>query len=133
MAVEAGYQSVHAFPMRLRTEVVGALNLFSESTGSISDEDADVVQALADVATIGLIQERAIAQSELVAEQLQSALNSRIVIEQAKGAIAQIHGGTPDEAFARIRTFCRGHHLRLSDVARAIINDPERYPELTRP
>ena len=133
IAVEAGYQSVHAFPMRLRTEVVGALNLFSESTGSISDEDADVVQALADVATIGLIQERAIAQSELVAEQLQSALNSRIVIEQAKGAIAQIHGGTPDEAFVRIRTFCRGHHLRLSDVARAIINDPQRYPELTRP
>lgn len=133
LAVRAGYLSVHAFPMRLRTEVVGALNLFSGRTGELSESDAKIVQALADVATIGLIQERAITRGEVLTEQLQSALNSRIVIEQAKGAIAQIHGETPDEAFNRIRTFCRTRGQRLGEVALAITTDPERFSELTRP
>ncbi len=132
-AVEAGYHSVHAFPMRLRSEIVGALNLFSGRTGRITDANAVIVQALADVATIGLIQERTITRSELVAEQLQSALNSRIVIEQAKGAVAQIHDETPDEAFTRLRDFCRSRRLRLGDVALAVTTDPSRYPELTHP
>ena len=132
-AVALGYHSVHAFPMRLRSEMVGALNLFSGETGQIDQTDAQMVQALADVATIGLMQERAIRRGEVLAEQLQSALNSRIVIEQAKGAVAQIHGGTPDEAFARIRAFCRRHGLRLGEVALAVTNDPGRFPELTRP
>ena len=132
MAVEAGYQSVHAFPMRLRTEVVGALNLFStdaEHRRRGRRRGAGPGRRRHDRPDPGA---RDRAEGALT-EQLQSALNSRIVIEQAKGAIAQIHGGTPDEAFVRIRTFCRGHHLRLSDVARAIINDPQRFPELTRP
>jgi len=70
---------------------------------------------------------------EQVTEQLQAALNSRVVIEQAKGAMAQIHGGTPDEAFVRIRDFCRRNGLRLSEVALAITADPGRFPELTTP
>jgi len=132
-AVEAGYRSVHAFPLRLRGETLGALNLFSTDTGRLTEGDAGIVQALADVATIGLMQERAIRRGEQVTEQLQAALNSRVVIEQAKGAMAQIHGGTPDEAFVRIRDFCRRNGLRLSEVALAITADPGRFPELTTP
>lgn len=130
-AVGAGYRSVHAFPMRLRSETVGALNLFSDETGRIDDDDALMVQALADVATIGLMQERALRRSEMLAEQLQSALNSRIVIEQAKGFVAHVHGITPAEAFERIRGFARRHGLRLGDVALAVTTEPERHPELT--
>lgn len=132
-AVAAGYRSVHAFPMRLREETVGALNLFGDETGHLATEDARIVQALADVATIGLMQERALRRSEMLSEQLQSALNSRIVIEQAKGAVAQIHGITPDAAFDRIRAYSRGHGLRLGEVALAVTSDPRRFPELTTP
>jgi hypothetical protein len=130
-AVSAGYRSVHAFPMRLRREVIGALNLFGIEPGNLRDADARVVQALADVATIGLLQERAIRHGEVLAGQLQGALNSRVVIEQAKGALAQIHGGTPDEGFALLRQYCRARRLRLGDVARAVLNDPASVPELT--
>ncbi len=132
-AVAAGYRSVHAFPMRLRDQTVGALNLFGDETGRLDPDDAVMVQALADVATIGLMQERALRRSEMLAEQLQSALNSRIVVEQAKGAIAHIQGLTPDEAFARIRTYCRSRGLRIGEVALAITTDPGRVPELTQP
>ncbi len=133
LAVAAGYQSVHAFPLRLRRHVIGALNLFGSEPGEISPADADVVQALADVATIGLLQERAIREGQVLTEQLQTALNSRIVIEQAKGALAQIHGETPDEAFERLRTYCRQRYLRLSDVAYAVVTDPASQPDLIAP
>lgn len=130
-AVAAGYRSVHAFPLRLRHQVIGALNLFGTQAGGMADEDARVVQALADVATIGLLQARAIRRGEVLTEQLQSALNSRILIEQAKGALAQIHGGTPDQAFDRLRGYCRRHRARLSEVAAAVVHDPTSVPELT--
>jgi len=132
-AVAAGFKSVHAFPMRLRGQVIGALNMFGTHTGEMDDEDVAVIQALADIATIGLLQERAITRGEVLTEQLQSAMNSRIVIEQAKGALAQIHGGTPDEAFDRLRDYCRAHALRLSVVAYEVITDPDSLPELTSP
>jgi AmiR/NasT family two-component response regulator len=99
----------------------------------MEDNDIQVVQAFADVATIGLMQERAVRRGEVLSEQLQSALNSRIVIEQAKGALAQIHSTTTDDAFARLRAFSRRNNLRLGDVAAAITTDPSRYPELTSP
>jgi transcriptional regulator with GAF, ATPase, and Fis domain len=130
-AVAAGYRSVHAFPMRLRRDVIGALNLFGTEAVDLHDGDVRVIQALADVATIGLLQERSIRQSEDLASQLQAALSSRVVVEQAKGALAQIHGGTPDEGFERLRRYCRSRHLRLSDVARAVLADPASIPELT--
>jgi AmiR/NasT family two-component response regulator len=82
------------------------------------------MQALADVATIALLQERAIRRAEALTEQLQSALNSRIIIEQAKGAIAQAHNVSIDEAFARIRGYARHHHRQLADVAHTIVTDP---------
>ena len=108
-AVAGGYNSVHAFPLRLRGEVIGALNLFSREAGTVSDQDASIVQALADVATIGLLQERAIHRGEVLTEQLQGALNTRIIVEQAKGVLVQMHTITPEAAFARLRTYSRDH------------------------
>lgn len=130
-AAAAGYLSVHAFPLRLRREVIGALNLFGTDAGRLSEVDGSLIQALADIATIGLIQERAIRQSELVATQLQSALESRILIEQAKGALAHLLGSTPNEAYERLRTYCRHRGLKLADVARTITTDPHSLRDLT--
>ena len=124
---------MHAFPLRLRDQVIGALNLFGTQIGDIDPADVRVVQSLADVATIGILQERAIRNSEVLTEQLHGALNSRIVIEQAKGMLAQIHGGTPDQAFDRLRSYCRGHQARLSYVAHTVVSDPTKIPELTTP
>ena len=132
-AVAAGYRSVHAFPMRLRHTVIGALNLFGTDVGEMSPEDVRIVQALADVATIGLLQQRAIRHRELLTEQLQSALDSRIAIEQAKGALAQIYGITPDQAFDKLRSYGRRHNRRLSEVAVAVVHDPTRVADLTTP
>ncbi len=130
-AVQDGFRSVHAFPMRLRQTVIGALNLFGDEPGRLADSDARVVQALADVATIGILQERAIRRGDVVTEQLQSALNSRIVVEQAKGALAQIRRCSPDDAFDLIRDYCRRNHRRLSEVALAVASDPASVPDLT--
>lgn len=131
-AVAAGFKAVHAFPMRLRGQVIGALNMFGPHAGPMDDADVSLIQALADIATIGLLQERAISRGELLTEQLQSALNTRIVIEQAKGALAQLHGESPDEAFARLRTYARAHGLRLGAVAHSVTTEPGGVPELMR-
>jgi transcriptional regulator with GAF, ATPase, and Fis domain len=130
-ATAAGFRSVHAFPLRLRSEVIGALNLFGADVGAFDEADVRIVQAVADVATIGLLQERTIHRSEVLTEQLQGALNSRIVIEQAKGAIAQAHGVSVDEAFARMRSYARAAHRRLSEVAHAVVTDVDSIPELS--
>ncbi|SHN29959.1 GAF and ANTAR domain-containing protein [Cryptosporangium aurantiacum] len=130
-ATASGYQSVHAFPLRLRNQTIGALNVFGSAEGGDFDEnDVPIVQALADVAAISLLQERAIRRGEVLTEQLQGALNSRIVIEQAKGAIAQIHHISVDEAFVRIRAYARNNNKRLTDVAHAVVADRTRVPGL---
>jgi GAF domain-containing protein len=131
-AVAAGFQSVHAFPLRLRSQVIGALNIFGSSAGGDFDAvDVPIMQALADVATIGLMQERAVRRSEALTEQLQGALNSRIIIEQAKGALAHVHGITVDEAFGRIRAYARNHNRRLTEVAELIVTDIGSLPGMT--
>jgi GAF domain-containing protein len=123
-ATATGFQSVHAFPMRLRSKTIGALNVFGATEGGDFDgADVPIVQALADVAAIALLQERAIHRGEVLTEQLQGALNSRIVIEQAKGAVAQALQISVDEAFARIRNYARGNNKRLTDVAHSVITD----------
>jgi GAF domain-containing protein len=133
-ATAAGFRSVHAFPLRLRNDVIGALNVFGGQPGStLDDVDVPIVQALADVAAIGLLQERAIRRGEILTEQLQGALNSRIVIEQAKGAIAQAHGVSVDEAFTLMRDYARRTNRRLSDVAHTIVTDPAGLPDLANP
>jgi len=124
-ATADGFRSVHAFPLRLRTEVIGALNVFGDDVGNVLDDtDVQIVQALADIAAIGLLQERAIRRGEILTEQLQGALNTRVVIEQAKGAVAQARGISVDEAFTTIRNYARSNNRRLSDLARAIVTDP---------
>ncbi|HYN93735.1 MAG TPA: GAF and ANTAR domain-containing protein [Pilimelia sp.] len=120
-AREAGFRAVHALPMRLRDDVIGVLNLFRAEPLALTDEDLRVAQALADVATIGLLQERAIRRTEVLAEQLQGALNSRIIIEQAKGVLAERLGADVGEAFRALRGYARRHNLRLAELAAAVI------------
>jgi GAF domain-containing protein len=120
-AIAAGFQSVHAFPMRLRDEAIGALNLFSMEQTLFADAEVRVVQSLADVATIAILQERTIARADALTEQLQGALNSRIVIEQAKGALSRIENVSVDEAFELMRRRARSGRQRLVDVAAAVL------------
>lgn len=120
----AGFQSVHAFPMRLRDEVIGALNMFGTSAVHFADDEVRVVQALADIATIAILQERSVARAEALTEQLQGALNTRIVIEQAKGALAQARGISVDEAFVSMRSQARAERRRLADIAMEILEGP---------
>jgi GAF domain-containing protein len=119
-ALEHGFHSVHATPMRLRGEVIGTMNLFQASRVALSERDAAVVQALADVATIGVLQERIATDSHVVAEQLQRALDSRMQIEQAKGALSQALGLSMDEAFSALRSYARNRNLTLHNVALSI-------------
>jgi GAF domain-containing protein len=121
-AMKQGFKSVHATPMRLRGQVLGALNMFSIHVGELGTADIAVAQALADVATIGMLQERSIREKTLVAEQLQHALNSRVLIEQAKGVLSESAALSMDQAFAAMRGYARDHNLTLSTVARAVID-----------
>jgi GAF domain-containing protein len=120
VANAGGFRSVHALPLRLRGESIGALNLFHHSPGPLPASDLALGQALADVATIGILQERSIRRGEVIAEQLQTALNSRVVVEQAKGVLAQHHGVPMDTAFDRLRRYARSRNLRLAEVARQL-------------
>jgi hypothetical protein len=119
-----GYRSAHAFPLRLRQDVIGAIGVFGSEVRRLATAEIHVAQALAHVATIGLLQERAIRRGEVLAEQLQSALNSRIVIEQAKGAIAQFRNVSVDDAFVLLRDHAQRTKKRLGDVAHAALADP---------
>ena len=119
-AVEAGFLSVHALPMRLRGRTIGALNMYRVERGQMVADDVIAAQALADVATIAILQHRAALEAQVLNEQLQRALNSRIVIEQAKGVVAERAGLDMDQSFARLRRHARKHNLRLADVAQAV-------------
>ena len=110
--------------MRLRDQVIGALNLFRATPGPFDPGDLRIGQALADVATIGLLQERNLRRSETVAEQLQAALNSRVVIEQAKGKLAERSATDMDSAFRMLRDHARNTNRRLTDVARDFVDHP---------
>jgi AmiR/NasT family two-component response regulator len=109
--------------MRLREHIIGALNLFGSADALFDAADVRVVQALADVATIALMQERTIRRAEELTEQLQGALTSRVVVEQAKGAVAALRGITPDEAFELLRSRARSSQKRLVDVAQAVLDE----------
>ena len=121
-AVSAGFRTVQALPMRLRDEVIGVLNLFGTGTASFSRDDLRIGQAMADVATIGLLQERSVRRSEIAAKQLQGALNSRIIIEQAKGELAERLSIDMDLAFGMLRDYARNSNQRLTDVAHNFVD-----------
>lgn len=122
VALREGYRSVFAFPLRLRGQVIGVLNLFREQPGSVDDADFQAAQAFADMATIGILSERAVRESRQLAGQLRTALNSRIVIEQAKGILAERGGLHMDEAYQALRWYGRNQNRRLRDVAAAIVH-----------
>jgi GAF domain-containing protein len=122
LAISGGLASVYAFPMRLRANVLGTLNLFMTSVGPLSPADVGLAQALAHAATIALLQNQVTRDAHQLAVQLQAALNSRITIEQAKGFVAESSGIGMDEAFARLRSYARDHNLKLTDVAARVAN-----------
>jgi transcriptional regulator with GAF, ATPase, and Fis domain len=124
-AVGAGFAAVHALPMRLREEVIGAMNLFTEMPGRLDETGLRVGQALADVATIGLLQERNFRHQEALAEQLQGALNSRVAIEQAKGMLSERLGLDMGQAFELLRGQARARNRRLAELADAVAGGAE--------
>ncbi len=119
---ELGFSSAQAVPLRLRGQTIGALNVFRTSAGLLAPSDLQVGQALADIAAIGLMNERAIAASDMLAEQLQTALTSRILLEQAKGKLAERTGLQMDHAFQVLRDYARKNNRRLSEVAAQIVD-----------
>lgn len=120
-AREQGFRSVHAVPMRLRDQTIGAMNLFSPRPGLLPAADLRIVQALADVATIAILHERALSHSRIVGEQLQGALDSRVLIEQAKGVLSHQATIDMDAAFNLMRGYARNRNERLSQVAAAVV------------
>jgi GAF domain-containing protein len=121
-AAEAGFRAAHALPMRHRDQVIGALTLLHTEPHTLDTPDVRLGQALADAATIGLLHERAVRHAETVSEQLQGALTSRVTIEQAKGVLANQADISPDEAFTILRRHARTHRLRLTDLARSLVD-----------
>lgn len=121
-AARRGFWSVQAIPMRVRGETVGAMNLFRAERGRIVERDLSLGQGMADVAAVSLLQERAVREARSVTEQLQGALSSRVVIEQAKGVLGERLRIGVDAAFAQLRRYAREHNRRLSDVARELID-----------
>jgi GAF domain-containing protein len=125
-ALEMGYAGVHAIPMRLRDQVIGTLNLFKTAPDGLDPAVVVAATALVDVATIGILQERAVHQQEVVAGQLQRALDSRVIIEQAKGVLAERLGITPDEAFVVLRRYARDRNYRLTELSGDVIRGTAR-------
>jgi GAF domain-containing protein len=125
-ALSQGFRSVHAIPMRVSGRTIGAMGLFRDKPGLLSSEDAAIGQALVDVATISIMQERAIRETAMVNEQLQRALNSRVLVEQAKGVIAYTAQVSMEEAFGRLRSFARSNNQSLQETAARVIDQSLR-------
>lgn len=131
-AYAQGFRAVHALPMRLREQTIGAMNLFSRNASTLSPDDQQLAQALADVATIGILQQRALARRETIIEQLQGALNSRVIVEQAKGALAARGNVDVDTAFRLLRDHARNQRIRLTDLAHSVTRDRSVAENLLR-
>lgn len=131
-AISNGFRSVHALPMRLRDNVIGALNLFQTDAEGIDDEGLEAARALANIATITILQYREARESDQLIDQLNTALNTRIVIEQAKGIVSERQRVDMEQAFAALRNYARNNNLRLSDVAAAVVAGTLRTSNLTQ-
>lgn len=127
----AGYASVHSIPLRLRDTTLGSMNLFRETPGELNEEDAIAARALTDVATISILQQRSVDHATLAQEQLQRALNTRVVIEQAKGFISHTHQVDMDTAFQLLRQHARSHQQPLAELARAVVARDTVLPPVT--
>jgi transcriptional regulator with GAF, ATPase, and Fis domain len=132
-ARRSGFAAVHALPMRLREHTIGTLNLFSTTTGTLTQDTTALGQAFADVATIGILSERAAREKHLLSQQLQIALNTRVIIEQAKGMLAERRSLSMDQAFSALRAYARNSNRKLADVALAVIDDDPNVAELDLP
>ncbi len=132
-AAQYGFRAVTALPLRLRSERIGALNLFRDAVGPMDDADVAVAQALADVATIGILHQRILSRSEQVNQQLQTALNTRLIIEQAKGVLAERGTIDMDQAFNVLRGHARRTNRRLAELARAVVDGADTSEILARP
>jgi GAF domain-containing protein len=132
-ARERGYRAAFAFPMRLRGEQIGALNLFRTEPGSIDAQLVRATRAFADMAAIGILQERAVREGHELARQLQGALNSRIVLEQAKGIVAERAGCELGEAYQLLRWYARNHNRALRVVAAAVVSGDLSASDLAPP
>ncbi|NGO78846.1 GAF and ANTAR domain-containing protein [Streptomyces sp. YC504] len=120
-AVKFGFTSVVAAPLRLHDQVIGALNLFRDQPGPLNAAQLRLAQALADTATIGVLQQRAVSEQMTVTAQLQAALDSRVIIEQAKGYLANRRNTDVEEAFTVMRGYARSHQTRLTEIARQVL------------
>jgi GAF domain-containing protein len=129
-ALRSGFSCSHALPLRLRRQVLGALNLFTVERTALTGDHLAVAQGMADIATISLLHERALRDQVLLAEQLQAALHSRILIEQAKGVLSARTGLSVSEAFSRMRTHARRTGGQLTDVAEAVVAGTLEYEDL---
>ena len=132
-AFGTGFQVMCAVPLRVRTDVIGALNLFRGSDERFTGAEMEIAQAMAEMAAIGLIQERALRERNLLAAQLQAALNSRVIIEQAKGMIAEYLTVTVDDAFKLLRNYAHYHNRKLSEVASDVVDRRIPSAALGRP
>jgi GAF domain-containing protein len=121
-ALAAGWASVYALPMRLRDRTIGSLNLLRVEPWPPGEAELVTAQALADVATIGILQYRAAEEQRLLAEQLQHALDSRVAVEQAKGVLAEYAQVSMETAFSALRRYARDHNRRLVDVAVDVVD-----------
>jgi GAF domain-containing protein len=133
VALGAGYRSVHALPVRLRQQVIGALNLFRADAGALDVSDVLVAQAFADATAIAILQQRALHDSQLLATQLQAALDSRILIERAKGMLAERCQLSIGDAFDQIRSYSRSHNRRLTGVCQSVLEGTLGVGELAGP
>ena len=132
VAQRRGFKAVHSMPLRLRGEIIGALNLFHRRTYPWPPEDQAVARSLADIATIGIIQARAAADAEQLGSQLRHALDSRVLIEQAKGVVAQQAAVPVEEVFRLLRMYSRNHNVQLREVCRRVVARELSYEELSR-
>jgi len=131
-AIAEGFSSANALPLRLRSQVIGSLNLFHADIGGLDSAELRTAQAMADAATIGILQQRTIRRGEVVAGQLQAALTSRIIIEQAKGVLAERLRISTDDAFGVLRGAARSRNRLLSDLAREVADGSADAAQLVR-
>jgi GAF domain-containing protein len=121
-ALDQGFRAAHATPLRLHGEVIGAMNLLSTHPGALTDRDSRLAQALADVATVGILHERSLRDPGMVSAQLHFALDTRILVEQAKGVLAEVRSCTMTEAFSALRSYAREHNVTLRTAAEGVVD-----------